>query len=291
MSAPAAGATWTPDEIASAAQLACLLEASAPKPGNVFPGRPFTDMRFEDFVLSAVAIGPVMRDAGTRPLGDTILRAVEATRRVTAANTNLGMVLLLAPLARAAAVTGSGLNLRDAVRNLLSMTTVGDADRAYEAIRLAAPGGLGEVPGEDVSSAPTRSLLEVMRLAADRDDVAHEYASGFAITFDIALPVLARLRQEGKDWTDAVVQLFLTLLAQRPDTLIVRKAGRDAAEVVSARAKDVLERGGVRNAEGRAAINRLDEDLRASGNRLNPGTTADLSAAALFVHLLGPHRR
>jgi triphosphoribosyl-dephospho-CoA synthase len=80
-------------------------------------------------------------------------------------------------------------------------------------------------------------------------------------------------------------------LAQRPDTLIVRKAGRDAAEVVSARARDVLERGGVRNAEGRAAIDRLDEDLRASGNHLNPGTTADLSAAALFVHLLGRHRR
>src|SRR4029453_18141123 len=167
MSAPAAGATWTPDEIAGAGQLACLLEASAPKPGNVFPGRPFADMRFEDFVLSAVAIGPVMRDAGTRTLGDTILRAVEATRRVTAANTNLGMVLLLAPLARAAAVTGSGLDLRDAVWNMLAMTTVGDAERAYEAIRLAAPGGLGEVPGEDVSSAPTRSLLEVMRLAAD----------------------------------------------------------------------------------------------------------------------------
>ena len=224
MNAPAAGARWTPDEIAGAAQLACLLEASAPKPGNVSPGRAFSDMGFEDFVLSAVAIGPVMRDAATRTLGDTILRAVEATRRVTAANTNLGMVLLLAPLARAAAAAVSGQDLRDAVRTVLSVTTVGDSERAYEAIRLAAPGGLGKVPGEDVATAPTRPLLEVMRLAADRDDVAYEYGSGFAITFDVASPVLARLRQEGADWTDAVVQLYLTLLAQRPDTLITRKA-------------------------------------------------------------------
>jgi len=226
-----------------------------------------------------------------RTLGDTILRAVEATRRVTAANTNLGMVLLLAPLARAAAVAVSGHDLRDAVRTVLSVTTVGDSERAYEAIRLAAPGGLGKVSGEDVSSAPTRPLLDVMRLAADRDDVAHEYDSGFAITFDVASPVLARLRQDGADWTDAVVQLFLTLLAQRPDTLIVRKAGRDAAASVSARAGEALARGGVRTPEGRAAVDRLDEHLRASGNRLNPGTTADLSAAALFVHLLGLHQR
>ena len=291
MSAPATGTRWTPDEIAGAAQLACLLEASAPKPGNVSPGRAFADMGFEDFVLSAVAIGPVLRDAGTRPLGDTILRAVEATRRVTAANTNLGMVLLLAPLARAAAAAVSGQDLRDAVRTVLSVTTVGDSERAYEAIRLAAPGGLGKVPGEEVSSAPTRPLLEVMRLAADRDDVAHEYNSGFAITFDVASPLLARLRQDGCDWTDAVVQLFLTLLAQRPDTLIARKAGRDAAESVSTRARDVLALGGVLTPEGLSAVDRLDEHLRTSGNRLNPGTTADLSAAALFVHLLGLHRR
>jgi len=290
MTAPAAAVAWTPDEIASAAQLACLLEASAPKPGNVSPGRAFADMGFEDFVLSAVAIGPVLRDAGTRPLGDTILRAVEATRRVTAANTNLGMVLLLAPLARAAAAAAPGQDLRDAVRMVLSVTTVGDSGRAYEAIRLAAPGGLGKVSGEDVSSAPTRPLLEVMGLAADRDDVAREYVSGFASTFDVASPVLARLRQDGVGWSDAVVQLFLTLLAQRPDTLIARKSGRDAAESVSARARDVLAQGGVSTAEGRAAVDRLDEDLRASGNRLNPGTTADLSAAALFVHLLGRHR-
>ena len=291
MNPPPAAPLWTADDIGAAAQLACLLEASAPKPGNVSPGRAFADMRFEDFVLSAVAIGPVMRDAGGHTLGETILRAVQATRQVTAANTNLGVVLLLAPLARAAAVAVGGHDLRDAVASALSLTSVNDAELAYEAIRLAAPGGLGEVPGEDVASAPTRSLLEVMRLAADRDDVAHEYASGFSITFDVGAPALARLRDDGKDWSDAAVHLFLTLLARRPDTLIVRKAGREAADWVSARARDVLERGGVRNSEGRAAIGRLDEDLRASGNRLNPGTTADLTAATIFAHLLGARRR
>jgi triphosphoribosyl-dephospho-CoA synthase len=290
MSAVSTGPRWSADEIGAAAQLACLIEATAPKPGNVSPGRPFADMCFEDFLFSAVAIGPAMRHAAERSLGDTILVAVQETRRVTPANTNLGIVLLLAPLARAAAFTASGHDLRLALRRALAATTVEDARRTYEAIRFAAPGGLGAAPEEDVSSAPTGSLLDAMRLAAHRDDVAYEYATDYAITFDVGLPALVRLRRAGLGWDDAVVELFLTLLSQRADTLIVRKAGREAAEAVSARANEALDRGGVRTAAGRAAIGRLDDHLRDPDNRLNPGTTADLSAAALFVHLLGRER-
>jgi triphosphoribosyl-dephospho-CoA synthase len=290
MNTPSAGPRWTADQIGAAAQLSCLLEASAPKPGNVSPGRPFTDMRFEDFIVSAVAIGPAMRAAGARSLGTTILTAVQATRQVTEANTNLGIVLLLAPLVRAAALTALGDDLRAAVERTLAATTVDDARLTYQAIRLAAPGGLGKAPDEDVSSEPTATLREVMRLAADRDDVAHEYASGCAITFDIGAPTLAQLEREGLRGDLALVELFLTLLARRPDTLIARKAGREAADSVSVGARDVLARGGVRTPEGRAAIARLDDELRDPSNRLNPGTTADLSAAALFVHLLGRSR-
>src|SRR5687768_4055615 len=93
-------------DVAAAAQLACLLEVSAPKPGNVSPGRHFADTRYEDFLASAVAIGAPLAGAGTRPLGATIRLAIEATARWTKSNTNLGIVLLLAPLARAAAESG-----------------------------------------------------------------------------------------------------------------------------------------------------------------------------------------
>lgn len=287
MTEPLVGPCWAARQIGAAAQEACLLEARAFKPGNVSPGRPFADMCFEDFERSAEAVGSVLAEAGGQTVGTTVLRAVQATRHVTSANTNLGIVLLLAPLARAAAGTRHLESLRANAEDVLAVTTVDDARLVYEAIRLAAPGGLGDAPEQAVASEPAGSLREVMRLAAARDDVAHEYATGYGITFDLALPVLAQSRRAGLSWEDAVVQLYLTLLSRRADTLIARKAGRDSAERVSARAGDVLARGGVLTADGRAAIVRLDMDLRDSSNRLNPGTTADLTAAALFVHLLG----
>ncbi|HEY6508883.1 MAG TPA: triphosphoribosyl-dephospho-CoA synthase [Vicinamibacterales bacterium] len=278
----------TASDIAVAAQLACLLEVSAPKPGNVSPGRPFADMGVEDFLASAVAIGPAMAHAGERPLGVTVRDAVEATARWTRANTNLGIVLLFAPLARAAHLCEPTDGLRAALTRVLVATTVDDARRVYQAIRLASPGGLGEAPAQDVKDEPTASLLDVMRLAADRDDIAGEYATAFETTFETGAVELRRLRVGGRSWDDAIVQTFLTLLAARPDTHIARRAGVDAARRVSADARAVLDRGGVATPAGRAALQEFDDRLRDPANPLNPGTTADLTAAAIFVHLLGP---
>ena len=153
-------------DVAAAAQLACLLEASAPKPGNVSPGRSFADARYEDFLASAAAIGGPLAGAGTRPLGETMRLAVEATARWTRSNTNLGIVLLLAPLARAALShpeAGTSQTLRTAVSAVLSDTSVDDAREVYAAIRRAAPGGLGQAVEQDVADEPTVTLLEVMR--------------------------------------------------------------------------------------------------------------------------------
>ena len=281
-------------DIVAAAQLACLLEASAPKPGNVFPGCRFSDMGYEDFLASAVALGDPLRHAAERPVGATIRRAVDATARWTQANTNLGMVLLLVPLVRAACRRGSrdegaalgAEPMRSEVRSVLAETTVDDARDVYVAIRRAAPGGLGVADAQDVADEPTQSLVDVMTLAADRDDVAREYATGFATTFDRGLPALARARHDGLPWDDAVVETFLTLLAARPDTHIVRRAGLAPAADVSARAARVIAAGGVRTGEGRVLIEDMRRDLRANGSRLNPGTTADLTTAALFVLLV-----
>jgi triphosphoribosyl-dephospho-CoA synthase len=275
----------TADDIATAVQLACLLEASAPKPGNVSPGRPFHDTSYEDFVASAAAIGPVFRRAGAQPLGDTILAAVEATRRWTPANTNLGIVLLCAPLARAAA-GDAGRSLRDRVRDVLATTTVEDARKVYAAIRRAAPGGLGTSPEQDVQAEPTIPLTGAMALAAQRDAVAAEYATAFERTFTTGAPAVAAALEDGLGWSDAAVEAYLALLAEHPDTLIARKLGGDAAEQVRAGAARVRLEGGIRTDSGRAAVARLDASLRDPRNRRNPGATADLTAAALLVVIL-----
>jgi triphosphoribosyl-dephospho-CoA synthase len=289
---------WTASEVAAMAQLACILEASAPKPGNVSPGRPFADLRYEDFVASAIAIGRAFEGAGDQPLGRTVRAAIESTLEWAPSNTNLGIVLLLAPLARAVIGVGGHFSRTPAdcprkmtsdpnsVREVLGATTVDDAREVYKAIRLARPGGLGKSEAQDVADEPSMTLLEVMRLAADRDSIASEYATGFELTFTVGAPALERARREGLSWDDAIVETFLTLLARKADTHIVRRTGLEAAEQVSSRARAVLDEGGVRSVAGRLAIDDMDRSMRDARNSLNPGSTADLTTAAIFVELV-----
>jgi len=276
-------------DVASAVQLACLLEASAPKPGNVTPTHRFDDVGYEHFLASAAAIGPAFSLVSAQPLGRTILDAARATARWAPANTNLGIILLLAPLARAAVARTP--SLREQVGRVLTDTTVGDAADAYEAIRLARPGGVGRAAAQDVGGTPTVSLLDAMRLAAGRDAIAREYATAFATTFDVGAPTLAHARRDGLSWDDAIVECFLALLATTPDTLIARKLGPAAASSISRQAAQIRDKGGVRSTAGRAALARFDDALRGDRNVRNPGATADLTAAAIFVTLACGDRR
>lgn len=275
----------SPSQVASFATLACLLEASAAKPGNVAPGRPFRDMSYEDFLASAVAIGPVLAQAGQRPLGETIRDALRATRQWTTANTNLGIALLLTPLARAA-LAGVHGSLRERVGQVLAATTVTDAVEVYGAIRRSAAGGLGKVDEQDIGTSPSITLREAMLLAAERDSVASEYASDFGLTFGTGVPALRGARSAGLSWDIAVIETFLALLVARPDTLIARKLGPAEATAVSARALEIRRLGGARSDRGRAELEKFDAELRDPQNSRNPGTTADLTAAAIFVALL-----
>jgi triphosphoribosyl-dephospho-CoA synthase len=280
---PAAGVRRSAEAVAGAAQLACVLEASAEKPGNITPRHDFADTSYEDMLRSAIALGPELGRAAERGVGETVLAAVRATRRVAGANTNLGIALLLAPLARAVLLGGS---LRERVEDVLGALTRDDASAAYAAIRAAGAGGLDEPVEHDVRAAPTIGLREAMVAAADRDSVAAEYATGYALTFEVGLPALRRARDDGLGPRAATVELYLELLAKVPDTLIARKRGRRAAERVSAGAASVLAAGGVRSDAGRAALQAFDASLRRDGNALNPGTTADVVTAVLFVALL-----
>jgi len=272
-------------DVAAAAQLACLLEASAPKPGNVSPFASFRDATYEDFLASAAAIGPALALAGEQSLGGTIRDAVEATSRWAPTNTNLGLVLLLAPLARAALRPGR-TPLRAQLAATLADTTIADARDVYIAIRSVAPGGLGRASEQDVADAPTTTLRDAMALARDRDAIAREYATDFATTFEIGAPGLHRALSDGLAWREAIVEVYLALLAAAPDTHIARKLGTEAAVTVQRRARAVLDAGGVRTAAGRDATAALDRELRDEANTLNPGATADVTGAAIYVVLL-----
>jgi triphosphoribosyl-dephospho-CoA synthase len=273
----------SPAEIALIAQAACVLEVAAGKPGNVSRHHDFGDTRFEDFLLSAMAIGPALGAAGQAGVGETVLAAIQATRRWVHANTNLGIVLLLAPLARAAACDGAPL--RERLSRVLAALTVADARDVYAAIRLAEPGGLGRVEAQDVRAEPTVTLREAMALAAGRDTIAREYVTDYDVTFGLAVPALRRARADGLDWPTATLEVYLRVLAEVPDTLIARRRGGEAAGAVSGWARRVLAEGEPGSAGRAAAVAVFDAELRKDDNRLSPGTTADLMAAALFVVL------
>ena len=274
-----------PDDVARAAQLACVLEASAEKPGNVTPSHDFDDTSYEDMLRSGIALGAELGRAGERGVGDTVLAAVRASRDAAGANTNLGIALLLAPLSRAALTTGDG-PLRERLGDVLLALTVDDARGAYAAIRLAGAGGLDEPVEHDVRDEPRVTLREAMAAAAQRDTIAGEYVTDHAVTFELGLPALSAALGDGLRPRDAIVELAVHLLATVPDTLIARKRGADAADRVAAGARQVLTAGGVRSARGRNALAEFDASLRQDGNALNPGTTADLVTAVLFVALL-----
>jgi triphosphoribosyl-dephospho-CoA synthase len=259
-------------------QTACIWEATARKPGNVHPFADFGDCRYVDFLLSAAAIAPVLEKAPERSVGETILQAVQATRQVTASNTNLGIILLLSPLSTVPA----DLDLRAGLLRVLDDLDVADARAAYEAIRLAEPGGLGQAADQDIRLEPTGTLRQVMELAADRDLIARQYANGFREVFEEGLPALERGLEMHKSLEGAILYCFLTWLANHPDSLIVRKCGISLAEEAGRRARAVLKLPGPFR---KSSLTELDAWLRADGNRRNPGTSADLTAACLFLAL------
>ncbi|MDR3621011.1 MAG: triphosphoribosyl-dephospho-CoA synthase [Paludisphaera borealis] len=263
------------------AQIACILEATARKPGNVHRFLDFDDLDYLDFILSAAAVADPLDRARTEGVGASVLAAVEATKRVVATNSNLGMILLLAPLA----AVPPDESLGEGVGRVLDATTVDDARHVYRAIRLANPGGLGEAAEQDVADEPTITLREAMTLAADRDLIARQYADGFAEVLDEGLPALRRRIEDGQPLETAIIGVFLDVLSRHPDSLIARKAGRERAAEASRRAGEVLAAGWPDEAVGRSLLGDLDTMLRSDGHRLNPGATADLTAAVLFAAL------
>jgi triphosphoribosyl-dephospho-CoA synthase len=270
-----------PPDVGLCVQLACVWEATARKPGNVHRYRDFADVGYLDFVTSAAAIAPVLAAARGRRVGETVLACVRATRQVTATNTNLGIVLLLAPLA----AVPPEEDLPSGVERVLAGLDVDDARLTYEAIRLAKPGGLGTAAEQDVAAEPTATLREVMALAAGRDLVARQYADGYREVFDDCVPALAGGVDRTGSLEGAIILGQLQVMARHPDTLIARKRGVAETAEANRRAARVLTAGWPGTESGRRELADLDAWLRAEGNARNPGTTADLLTAGLFVLL------
>lgn len=263
---------------------ACLLEAQAPKLGNVYPGVSFADMEYYHFEKSSQLIGPIFDQWESHSAGWLIERSVEVTRESVGVNTNLGMILLLGPL-----VKGVGPLYRDGCIAEIEIQlrtfpwTEEDTKGIYRAIQVAHPGGLGRADEMDVADAPPLSILEAMQLAAHRDSIASEYCNGFNQCQLIANRLLHHKLHA--TWDEAICEVQLEWLARQGDSLILRKCGEGINGRVREMAKEIIDAKKQSSSDIATMKRDFDFYLRSDGNRLNPGTTADLIAGGLFLAL------
>lgn len=266
---------------------ACLAELEALKPGNVHIFADGHGMTVNHFIQSAEAVAKVIA-LPDLTLGQRILHSVQATQKAVACNTNLGIILLCAPLVHAALMVNDDqlLNQDDLLSRLkyvLQHTTIDDANLTFEAINLAKPAGLGTVNEHDVQRPADCTLLQAMQTAAWRDTIAAQYNNNFDAIFNLALPIL-QTSAEDKNPAWLTTQVYLTFLAIFPDSHLVRKYGEAIASDIQHQAKEHLT---IFNISGNPKLYQaklLAWDNEMKQKQLNPGTSADLTVASLFVH-------
>lgn len=255
-----------------------MAEVLAPKAGNVHSEAAFDDLTWLDFVASAIATAPILDGAAEDGVGQTVLACVRATQEAVGSNTNLGIILLLAPLC----AVPIEVTLVRGIHEVLAAMNDQDTRAVYEAIRLADPGGLGHAPEGDVHQVPTLGLIEAMKLTAGRDTLAQQYINDF---HDVIGRLAPRLSQRDQPLDRAIIRAHLEQMAHEPDSLIGRKCGEPTARASQDRAAAVLEAGWPDSPLAVKLFHELDAWLRAEGNRRNPGTSADLVTAGLFTAL------
>jgi triphosphoribosyl-dephospho-CoA synthase len=276
------------DRVAAAYIEACLAELEAPKPGNVHRFAPGHRMEATDFVRSAEASAAPIAARGAR-VGTRVRAAVEATLKAVGQNTNLGIILLCAPLAAAAEVPDEAL--RPALARVLDRLDQKDAADVFAAIAAANPGGLGRAARHDVNAPALVTLREAMVEAAERDRIARQYITAYEDILSLGLPALAAARGRQSDARWSTVAVYLTFLAALPDSHITRKFDAATAEAVRREAsawRDALAT--ARDPEG-IADGLLSWDAALKSRGINPGTSADLTVATLFASSLTSIRR
>jgi len=306
--------------ISKCLELAILLEVSADKPGNVNLVVGFEGTRHEHFLASAVAAAPSFELAAERGIafsrGELQVSDVGVGRIIRdcvadvnawqrGGNTLVGTVILFVPIAVAAGIAPTKSEhvfeipkLRENLRLVVESSTPEDAVNVYEAIKTAKPSGLGKAPELDINDPHSVnrivkeniSLYQIFKIASEYDRVCSEWVSNYPVTFDFAYPRLMEQIRETGDLNVAIIHTFLKVLAEYSDTFIARKVGIGKAQEVSLMAKEVLELGGLETSRGKENLREFDLKLRSSSNLLNPGTTADIIAAALALCVLGGYR-
>ncbi len=301
------------EDIVRCSQIAMVLEVSGyPKPGNVHRTQNFPKTQFEHFLIGAIVCGKSLNELVSKSskiargelqlselnLGHFILQGVKETIKWQGGgNINLGLLLLLMPLSAAAGIVlEQGEIDNDILRKVLSKvvinTTPEDAINLYKAIEICEPGGLGQVKDFDVmdKSSQTKiikediNLYNILKISAPWDNIASEWVSNFKITFETGVPYFKKIFEECNDINVAVVDTFLYILSEIPDSLIQRKSNLEKAKEISALAKKIVVGGGLR--KRKKEIIELDKNLQKESGKLNPGTTADLTAATIMVNLL-----
>ncbi len=242
-------------------------------------------MEAQDFLDSAEAAAPAIA-AGDLGVGARILAAVEATKARVGQNTNLGILLLCAPLAHAA-LRFPVAPLREALERTLAGLTQEDAELAFRAIALASPAGLGSSAEHDVNAPARVTLLEAMRVAAPRDRIAFQYANGFDDIFGPGLSELAAAREAGAEPWLVTLRVYLRFFSAFADSHILRKYGTEAAERTRQEAWEFVRKQGDWGDPEMVCADALAFDAALKSRGLNPGTSADLTVATLFAARLG----
>lgn len=304
------------DDITRCVNLASLLElAGWPKPGNVHRTMNFKDTRFEHYLAAIAAIQPNFRefchkvykysmnvgeDYSFVKMGNFFKDASkEMMKWQNGGNVILGHILILAPLAAAASICLKSERTKFKqfifnVKKTIDDATVYDTINLYEAIGICKPGGLGKVAKYDVNDensimqikADKVVLKKIFELSKDHDGISLEYSTGFSVILNEGLPYFFESFKQSSDVNTSVVNTFLKILSDHPDTLIVRKSGLDAAKSVSAKASEILKNGGISAEKGLKLTLALDKELQEKKGKMNPGTTADLVSGVIFCALL-----
>ncbi len=281
----------TKSSIANAILLSCQQEIQAFKPGNVSVWSEGHDMTVQDFYASAEQSAPFLATSGVS-VGKRILTAAKATYETVGCNTNLGILLLSAPLAVAAELDNvANITLQQRVQLVMSGLDQRDAESVFAAIRLAHPGGLGDSEQHDVNQTVDCSLLDAMAEAQHRDRIAWQYCNDFNDIFQIGVPAIKAWLEpnkhpcQGMEW--AVVSCYLKLMAAIPDTHITRKYGAATSKDIQKHAIRLEKRfNACQNMSDTVKLlTQSDHDMKREG--INPGTSADLTVASVLAFNLG----
>jgi triphosphoribosyl-dephospho-CoA synthase len=272
---------------------AIQLESSAIKLGNVHPNASFHDLNYGHFERASAAIGQAIDEMDSASVGLLVLEATRKMMQVVETNTSLGTILLIAPLVVAwreasgspglqGNVEARSVAIQASLPGVLSRLDASDSEQIYQAIRTSQAGGLGARDTMDVNGQAPMRIQDAMQLASAWDDIALQYSTNFDLVFRMAQR-LWHEKRASVSWQDAVRQIQLELLSERVDSLIARKRGIEYACEIQSRAKSVLHSGEYGSPGFESAWLELDHEMRDGNHRGNPGTIADLIAAALFL--------